>query len=57
VPAQCQHALAGVGGNQALVDQRLQSDGESQRAQRGHHQEKRGHCDAAAVRPQKGQQA
>ena len=39
VPAQRHHALAGVGGDQALVDQRLQRQREGQRAHRRQHQE------------------
>jgi hypothetical protein len=57
VLAQRHHAFAGVGGDQALVDQHFQRHREGQRAERGHHQEHAGQRDVAAVRPHEGQQA
>ena len=57
VLAQRQQALAGVGGDQALVDQQLQRHREGQRAGRGQHQEDDGQRDAATVGPHEGQQA
>ena len=50
------HALAGVAGHQALVDQRLERDREQQRAHRRHHQEEHRPRDAEAVRAQERQQ-
>jgi hypothetical protein len=45
VLAQRHHALARVGGDQALVDQHLQRHREQQRGHRGQHQEGRGQPD------------
>jgi hypothetical protein len=57
VAAQRHDALARIGGDQALVDQRLQRDRQCQRGQRGEHQEQPGQRDAAAVGAQERRQA
>ena len=54
--AQREDAFARVGGNKALVDQRLERDRHRQRGERRHHQEQGGQGDAAVVRRKKRQQ-
>ena len=57
VLAQRHHAGAGVGGDEALVDQRAQRQRQHQRADRGQDEEHAGQGDAPAVRAQERQQA
>ena len=55
--AQGHHPLAGVGSDEALVDQGLERDGKDERAHRSEHEEQYGQRDAAVVGAQEGQQA